>query len=376
MIKIVSKPELSSLKQNGLRILAVVVALIAAGLIMLCMKLNPLDIYKQIIKGSLNPGFKSTDVNTGNGFLDSILSLKDNFFFTNTIAKTIPLLILSLGVAVAFKMKFWNIGAEGQFYMGAFGASMVAFEMSSFPAYILIPFMFVGGFIFGGLWAMIAAVLKSKFNTSETLVTLMLNYIAIAWIEYLQYSAWGDSMGQIQSFSSNAILPSVFNINIGWIIALVLVVLVYILLKYTKLGYEIGVLGESQATAKYAGMNVTKITIIAIAISGGLCGLAGVIQSAATPTSSLSSTLSTGLGFTAVITTWLARLSAPLIIVTSFLFAMLIQGSKTLQITLDISSYTADIIQGIIIFFVLGSEFFLKYKVVFQRKSKAVKEEK
>lgn len=376
MIKIVSKTELSPLKQNLLRILAVIIALFAAGLIMLCLKLNPFEVYGQIIKGSLNLNFRSSNVDTGNDFLNGIFSLKDNIFFVNTVSKAIPLLILSLGISVAFKMKFWNIGAEGQFYFGAFGASLFAFNMSSLPAYILIPLMFIVGFIFGGIWAVISAVLKLKFSTSETLVTLMLNYIAIAWIKFLENDAWGDSMGQIPSFTSNAILPKVFNINIGWIIALILVVIVYILLKYTKLGYEVSVLGESHATARYAGMNVTKITIIAILISGGICGLAGVIQVSASSTSSLSSSLSGGLGFTAVITTWLAQLSAPVIIITSFLFAMLIQGSTTLQISLGISASTADIIQGIILFFVLGSEFFLRYKLVFHKKAKTVKEVK
>lgn len=264
--------------------------------------------------------------------------------------------------------------------MGAFGASLVAFNLSNLPAYILIPLMFIVAFIFGGLWAVIPALLKTKLSTSETLVTLMLNYIAIAWIEYLQNGPWKDpaakGAARIASFSSNAILPKVFNIHIGWIIALVLVVFVYILLKHTKLGYEISVLGESETTAKYAGMNVTKITVTAILISGGLCGLAGVIQASSGPSISLSSALSGGLGFTAVITTWLARLSAPVIILTSFLFAMLIQGSSTLQIGLKMSPSTADIIQGIIIFFVLGSEFFLRYKIVFHRKLNAKKEAK
>ena len=380
MIKIVSKSEVSPLRQIILRIVAVVFALLCAALIMRIMGYNPIEVYRQIIKGSLDPEYRPKVAESNNTFLNTILSLKTNGRFQRTVAKTIPLLVLSLGTAVAFKMKFWNIGAEGQFFMGAFGASLVAFNLSNLPAYILIPLMFIVAFIFGGLWAVIPALLKTKLSTSETLVTLMLNYIAIAWIEYLQNGPWKDpaakGAARIASFSSNAILPKVFNIHIGWIIALVLVVFVYILLKHTKLGYEISVLGESETTAKYAGMNVTKITVTAILISGGLCGLAGVIQASSGPSISLSSALSGGLGFTAVITTWLARLSAPVIILTSFLFAMLIQGSSTLQIGLKMSPSTADIIQGIIIFFVLGSEFFLRYKIVFHRKLNAKKEAK
>ena len=271
-------------------------------------------------------------------------------------------------------MKFWNIGAEGQFYFGAFGASIIAFNFGNLPPYILIPIMFTFAFLFGGLWAMIPAMLKAKYTTNETLVTLMLNYIAIQWIEFLQNGLWKDpaaqGMAKIRNYPENAVLPQVFGIHIGWIIALILVVIVYIIFKYTKLGYEISVLGESQTTAKYAGMNVTKITIISILLSGGLCGLAGVIQASASSSTSLSSSLSGGLGFTAVITTWLAKLSPPVLIITSFMFAILIQGGTTLQLSLKISPSMANILQGIIIFFVLGSEFFLRYKVVFKNKAK------
>ena len=145
--------------------------------------------------------------------------------------------------------------------------------------------------------------------------------------------------------------------------ALVLTVLVWVLLSRSKLGYEIAVLGESETTARYAGMNVTRITIVAILLSGGLCGLAGMMQASAIE-KSLSDQLSGGLGFTAVITTWLAKLSPPAIILVSFLFAMLLQGGVYLQSALQISSTVADILQGVILFFVLRSEFFLRYKIV------------
>lgn len=352
MLKIVSKSEISPLKENLLRVLAVVIAFLCAAIIMYFMGYNPLEVYKQIVFGSVGQLAR----------------------FQRTVGKAIPLLVLSLGTAVAFKMKFWNIGAEGQFYLGAFGASLVAFNAGDLPPYILIPLMFVSAFVFGGLYALIPAYLKVKFTTSETLVTLMLNYIAIAFIDFLQNGPWKDPGAQgaakIANYPDSAILPKVFGINIGWIIALVLVVIVYILLNKTKLGYEISVLGESETTAKYAGMNVTKITILTILISGGLCGLAGVIQSSSAASISLSSQLSAGLGFTAVITTWLAKLSPPVTIITSFMFAMLIQGGSTLQIALNISPAMSSILQGIIIFFVLGSEFFLRYRIVYKKKAK------
>ena len=376
MLKIVSKAESSPLRENLMRVLAVVVAFLCSAIIIKIMGYNPFEVFKQIVVGSLDPEYRPKNGGTSNGFFDAIASLQTNGRFQRTVAKAIPLLVLSLGTAVAFKMKFWNIGAEGQFYFGAFGASIIAFNFGDLPAIALIPLMFVAAFIFGGLWALIPAILKSKFSTSETLVTLMLNYVAIQWIDYLQNGPWKDpaakGAAKIANYPSNAVLPQVFGIHIGWIIALVLVIIVYIILKYTKLGYEISVLGESETTAKYAGMNVAKITIISILISGGLCGIAGVIQASSSASIALSSSLSAGLGFTAVITTWLAKLSPPVIIITSFMFAMLIQGGSTLQIAMGISPSMSSILQGIIIFFVLGSEFFIRYKVVY--KHKAIKE--
>lgn len=355
MFKIVKKDEPSAKKETIMRIMAVIFALIAAAVIMACIGYNPFEIYGKIIEGSLNSGYRIKE----------------------TLNKTIPLTVLSLGVAVAFKMKFWNIGAEGQFYMGAFGASLIAFSCSNLPAIALLPLMMLSSIVFGGLWAVVPAVLKSKFSTSETLVTLMLNYIAIKWISYLQYGPWKDPKAigfpKIATFTDAAVLPSVFGVHVGWIIALVLVLIIHYMINYSKLGYEISVLGESETTARYAGMSVTKIMIISIFISGGLCGIAGMMQASAIE-HSLSEQLSGGLGFTAVITTWLARLSAPTIVVVSFLFSMLLQGGAYLQSALKIPSAVAEVLQAVIIFFVLGSEFFIRYSLVFN-KNKSVKEE-
>lgn len=349
MIRIVAKKDVSALRENALRGGAVAFALVASAVIMLFMGYNPLEVYGQIIRGSLATAYR----------------------FKETVNKTIPLVVLSLGIGVAFRMKFWNIGAEGQFYLGAFGASLVAFTFPSWPAFILLPAMFVSGFLFGGLWAIFPALLKSRFSASETLVTLMLNYVALKWISYLQYGPWKDPAAsgfpKIASFSRNAILPSFLGIHVGWLVALVLVAVLYVVMKRTKLGYEIDVLGESEATARYAGMSVTGITLSAILISGGLCGIAGMMQASAIE-HSLSDQLSGGLGFTAVITTWLARLSPPAIVFVSFLFSMLIQGGSWLQSSLKIPGSVSGILQGIIIFFVLGSEFFVRYRFVFTRK--------
>lgn len=356
MIRIVTRPEPSPLRENLLRFGAIACALAASALIMRLIGYNPLDIYGKIIAGSLKSAYR----------------------FRETVNKAIPLVVLSLGTAIAFRMKFWNIGAEGQFYLGAFGAALVAFAFPGLPPFILLPFMLVASFAAGGFWALIPAALKARFSASESLVTLMLNYVALKWISYLQYGPWKDPAAngfpKIAAFGKNAILPNLLGIHVGWVIALALTAVMYLVLRRSKLGYEVDVLGESKATARYAGMSVTRVTLVAILISGGLCGVAGMIQASAIE-HSLSEQLSGGLGFTAVITTWLARLSPPVIVVVSFLFSMLLQGGSFLQSSLKIPASVADILQGIIIFFVLGSEFFVRYRFVFSRSGTAERRE-
>ena len=354
-VRIAARKEMTSPAGTLLRITAALAALAASGIIIALLGYNPLDVFGRIISGSLGSTYR----------------------FRETIHKAVPLCVLSLGTAVAFRMKFWNIGQEGQFYLGAFGASLIAFAFPGLPSPLLLPLMFLAGMLFGGLWAAIPALLKIHFSANETLVTLMLNYIAIRWISFLQYVKWKDpgALGfpKIAPFSSNAVLPSLFGIHIGWVMALCLAVLLFVLLKKTKLGYEIDVIGESGATARYAGMGVFRITVIAIALSGGLCGAAGMIQASAVE-HSLSDQLSGGLGFTSVIVTWLARLDPGLIVVMAFLFSLLIQGGNFLQSSLRIPSSISLVIQGIIIFFVIGSEFFIRYRFVRRRVEKEITE--
>ncbi|MDR1238993.1 MAG: ABC transporter permease [Treponema sp.] len=352
MIRIAAGPELSGPREKLQRAAAALAALGASALFIFFIGYNPLEIFAKVFDGSLGSAYR----------------------FRETVNKAIPLCILSLGTAAAFRMKFWNIGQEGQFYLGAYGASLVAFSFPALPSPLLLPLMFLAGFVFGGLWALIPALLKARFSTSETLVTLMLNYVAAKWISYLQYGPWKDplAMGfpKIAPFSTNAVPPNLFGVHIGWIIALCLAALMYLLLKRTKLGYEIDVLGESEATARYAGIPVFRVMVIAILISGGLCGAAGMLQASAVERS-LSDQLSGGLGFTSVITAWLARLSPPAIVVVSFLFSMLIQGGNFLQSSLQIPASISLVLQGIIIFFVLGSEFFIRYRFVLTRRTSA-----
>lgn len=351
-IHITKRSGMSAWKMAATNIIAIVAALAASGLVMLIMGYDPLKIFGKIITSSLSTFSR----------------------FGETMNKTILLTMLSLGISVAFRMKFWNIGAEGQLYMGAFGAALIAFGFPDLPAGLLLPVMGLSGFLFGAMWAVIPALIKAKFSTSETLVTLMMNYIAIAFISYLECGPWKDpnSLGaaKIARFSDNAILPDVLGIHAGWIITLVLVIVMTVMLKYSKLGYQIDVLGESETTARYAGMNTVKIMLIAVIISGGLCGVGGFMQASAIE-KSITDQMSGGLGFTAVITAWLAKLKPPVIVAVSFAFSMLLQSGKSLQV-MGIPSSITEVLQGVIIFFVLGSEFFINYRISFRKAEKEV----
>ncbi len=210
-------------------------------------------------------------------------------------------------------------------------------------------------------------------GTNETIFTLMMNYIAIKFVTYLQYGPWMDpnagGFPKIAKFPANAVLPSVFGVNIGWIMMIVFTVLVYLFMTFTKKGYEIAVVGESVETARYAGMNISRIVIVAMLISGGMCGVVGMIQASAIE-KTLISNIAGGYGFTAIIPAWLSRLNAVSALIICLAFAMLIQGGTYLQVSLGISSAVSSIVQGAILFFVLGSEFFLQYKLSFGKKTK------
>jgi len=331
-------------KEITFRILSVLLSLVFSGIILLFFGLNPFQIFGSIIEGSFGTSIR----------------------IEQTIVKAIPLTVASLGILVAFKMKFWNIGGEGQIVMGALAASFVALNFPDFPKPIMLLLMAIASIIGGGTWALIPAAFKAKMGTNETIFTLMMNYIAIKFVTYLQYGPWRDpeSAGfpKIPPFPENAVMPSVAGIHAGWVIALVCVIFVYFFMGYTKKGYEISVVGESIETARYAGMNIPSIIMIAMFISGGLCGLVGMIQASAIE-KTLVYGISNNYGFTAIITAWLARLNAVVTLFVCIAFAVLIQGAAFIQLSLGVPAAVARIVQGVILFFVLGSEFFLRYKV-------------
>ena len=351
-LRITKRGDLPKKQEIIIRIAAVLLSIIFAGLILLVFGLNPVKIFTTIIDGSIGSKIR----------------------IQQTIIRAIPLTITALGIIVAFKMKFWNIGAEGQITMGALGATWVALHFSdSLPMPLMLFLMMLAAVFCGGIWAFIPAIFKAKMGTNETIFTLMMNYIAIKFVTYLQYGPWMDpnagGFPKIAKFPANAVLPSVFGVNIGWIMMIVFTVLVYLFMTFTKKGYEIAVVGESVETARYAGMNISRIVIVAMLISGGMCGVVAMIQASAIE-KTLISNIAGGYGFTAIIPAWLSRLNAVSALIICLAFAMLIQGGTYLQVSLGISSAVSSIVQGAILFFVLGSEFFLQYKLSFGKKTK------
>ena len=325
---------------------ALLFAFLLGGLIFVMMGNNPIEAYGYIISGSLG---KATSLR-------------------QTIKIAVPLLGTALALAPCFKMKFWNIGAEGQITMGAIAATFFALNFADkMPSPLLLIVMGLAGAVFGAIWAFIPAVFNAKWSTNETLFTLMMNYIAIGIVKWLQGGPWEGKPGSqiIPNFKQSAVLPKVFGIHIGWIMVLALTVFMFIYMKYSKHGYEISVVGESRNTAKYAGMNVAWITIRTMLLSGAICGLVGyMIVSGANQT--LYANAAGGVGFTAITVAWLAQLNPFAMIAISFLLAVLSKGASELQTRLAIPASISDIITGIVLFCMLACEFFIQYKILFR----------
>jgi len=351
-VRVDKKAEISFGKTLVLSLFALIAAIVAGGIFILAIGQNPFQIYATIVQGAWR----------------SQIAAK------GTIKIAIPLLIAALGITPAFQMKFWNIGAEGQIIMGAIFSTFFALHFNFLPHGFLIVVMIIAGMVGGGIWGLIPAYFKTKFGTNETLFTLMLNYIALYMIRFFIEGPWRDpaSSGfpKIATFIENARLDQIFGVHTGWLIGLVLVVILFIYLKFTKQGYEIGVVGESINTARYAGMNVKKIIMRTMFISGAICGIAGMTQVTGAAFT-LGEGVAGGVGFTAITVAWLAKLNPLIILVVTVLFSMLDKGCSVMQSTFGLSSAVSGILQGIILFFILGFDFFTRYQFVFRKGRKA-----
>lgn len=287
--------------------------------------------------------------------------------FIDTIYNIAILLLISLAVAPAFKMKFWNIGADGQVLVGCLACAICSQYMGGkVPEILLMIFMFLASVLASVVWAVIPAFFKAKFNTNETLFTLMMNYIATNLVMFFLES-WmkKGSTGSKWEFR-NGLLPELGNAYVLPIIVISIVtVLMYFYLKYTKQGYEIAVVGESVNTARYSGMNVKKVIIRTLIVSGIVCGIAGFIL--VNVEGKLDKTMVGGMGFTAIIVAWLARFNPIYMIMTSFLIIFSGQGMSEIMSKAGVTSGSQafpDIITGLIFFFIIGCEFFIQYRLI------------
>lgn len=291
----------------------------------------------------------------------------------DTVYAVAILLLISLAVAPAFKMKFWNIGADGQVLVGCLACAICSQYLGgTVPDGLLTVIMLIAGVLVSVIWAVIPAIFKAKWNTNETLFTLMMNYIATCLVMFFlelwmtkgsKGSTWEFNYGLLPEMSNQYILPS--------IVVAVITVLMFFYLKSTKHGYEIGVVGESINTARYAGMNVKKIIIRTLVLSGAICGIASFII--VNIEGQLTAEMVGGMGFTAIIVAWLAKFNPVYMIMTAFLVIFSGQGMQEIMRNAGITSGAQafpDIITGLLFFFIIGCEFFIRYRVIFNFKKK------
>lgn len=351
----VHEPLLRIAKRDGIpfgkkvliRAVAILLALVVDALfIFFVTGLNPLAVYGVMYQGTF-----ATPVR-----------------FSWAMRDLATLLCVGIALAPAFKMRFWNIGAEGQVLIGGMATALTMVYLgSSLPAPLLFLAMFVASTAAGALWGFIPAWFKSRWNTNETLFTLMMNYVATSIVACLTNIMRGQasSLGTLNKATKAGWFPILFGqrYTINIIVVLVLTFAMYAYLKYSKHGYEIAVVGESENTARYAGINVRRVMIRTMLISGAICGLCGFLIVAGKD-QTISTTSAGGRGFTAIIVAWLAKFNTFYMALISFLLVFLERGASEIASAYSLNEYAADIITGIILFFILGSEFFINYRVV------------
>ena len=349
-VHIVKRDSVEWYKSLAVRVCSIILALlVSAVLIMLLTKVNPLKVYSTMVYGAFGTEIKIWDL----------------------LQNLAILLCISLAVTPAFKMKFWNCGAEGQVLVGGLATVAVMFFAGPILPYpVLMIAMIVASIVAGIVWAIVPAVFKAKWNTNETLFTLMMNYVAVQLVAYFFKANVKSGSGTLKAMFEYA-LPKLFGQDylLNIVVVAVLTVILYIYLKKTKQGYEISVVGESENTAKYIGINVSKVVIRTLVISGAICGIAGLLIVGGT-----SATINTGIvggrGFTAILVSWLAKFDPFVMILTSFLVVFLNKGASEISMEFNIPVAISDIVTGIILLFIIGSEFFLRYKVVVSKNGK------
>ena len=354
LVYITKRGEMPKLRQILIKALVILVGIICCALVTILLTgENPLKVFKAMFVGSFGSPRK----------------------IWNLLQASAILLGISLAVTPAFKMRFWNTGAEGQVLIGMLASITCMFYIGdSLPSWLLILISLFASIVAGAVWAGIPGYFKAIWNTNETLFTLMMNYVAAQLVSLLiMYWVPSGSMvlGLVNSSSQNGWFPSIFGqkylLNI--VIVAVLTVAVYIYLKKSKQGYEISVVGESENTARYIGINVKKVIIRTVLISGALCGVMGWILAAGTDHSINSSAVG-GNGFTAIMVSWMSKFNPVTMIFSSILVCFLQKGAGEIASNLGLNSSVGGVLTGIMILFIVSSEFFVNYSIHFRKKRK------
>lgn len=351
----ISKRDSVPLKYHIIvRAVAIIVALIVCGVVTKVLTGdNPISIYQTIVHGAIGQGRLLV-----------------------TIHDIAILLCISLAVTPAFRMRFWNTGAEGQVLIGCLATAICMFELGGkISDWQLIIVMIIAAVGAGMLWGVIPALFNAQWKTNETLFTLMMNYVAIQLVEYFLKIADKSGSNVVgPSLLAHGWLPDVFGIKylLNIIIVGIITVLMYIYLKYSKHGYEISVVGESENTARYIGINVKKVIIRTMLLSGAICGIAGLLLVGGS-SHSIDSNLVAGRGFTAIMVSWLGKFNPITMIFTTLLLVFLGRGADEVTSKFGLNGDFSDILTGIILFFIIGCEFFINYKINFNRRKKEVK---
>ncbi|GAA4016701.1 ABC transporter permease [Deinococcus rubellus] len=329
---------------------ALVFALVVAGLIFLAAGTNPFEAYAAMLQGTVS----------------------DWSGWSEVLRRGTPLLLIGIGLTLAFRAQFFNIGAEGQLLLGAIAAGGIAL-FTPLPPLVMLPAMFVGGALAGGLWALIAAFLKTRLRVNEILTTLMLNYVATYLLIYLINGPWKGQKVRgfiyTDDFPVFAQLPTLPGTQVGWptlLLGVLLAVALQWFLGRSTGGFELRVAGENPGAARYAGISVSRVLFRMAMITGGAAGLAGVGEVAGIHHKLLEpSQISSGYGFTAVIVAWLARGNPLLCLITAPLMGVILAGGDVLKINLNLPFRITDVFSGVILMSLIASEVFVKNRVKF-----------
>ena len=338
----------------AIRVGSILLALLLGALVIAISGVNPFKAYGTIITGALG---KKTAIR-------------------QTVKIAVPLLGCALAIAPCFKMRFWNIGAEGQTLAGCLATTAVMICLSDKMSNgMLILTMTVAAIAAGALWGFIPAFFKAKWNTNETLFTLMMNYVATQLVAYFiivwEVPKGAGQIGIINQATELGWLPQLGGNKylLSIVVAAVVTVAVYVYLNYSKHGYEISVVGESERTARYVGIKVEKVIMRTMALSGAICGLAGLLLVGGI-NHTVTTTIAGGRGFTAVMVSWLAKFNPIIMVFTSLLLVFLERGAGEISTAFGLNHSFSDILTGIILFFIIGSEFFISYKISFRKAAK------